>query len=326
MTLGQTEIGELVRLALDADAVSGYHHANHVARHNGRKVVVRVPRSHRDRYDVDMRIWPEWEILEVARRHGVPCPRVHGVDPATGAQVHEHIDGVAVESGWPRGGPAPAAFIDGAAAALRALRAIGRDALPPLPAGWPDSGDAPGLLRTLAAVTRTVFDAERDRLAWAFSALGLPPDPLAPLEPLPDRLRGRPFTLCHADIHRGNWLLSPDGGGTLVDWELAIYGDPAFDLAVHLHKTGYAPADEARLIERVTDGMAPRDAAALLADARVYRLHEQVKSAIVDVVRYRARVAVNAPPTAGWASCQASHSAGSGSGTSRSRGGSPAGR
>ena len=30
-----------------------------------------------------------------------------------------------------------------------------------------------------------------------------------------------------------------------LDWELALWGDPVYDLAVHLHKMGYSPQEYA---------------------------------------------------------------------------------
>jgi thiamine kinase-like enzyme len=51
-------------------------------------------------------------------------------------------------------------------------------------------------------------------------------------------LTPRPFRLVHADVHRKN----------ILDGELALLGDPVYDLAVHLHEMGYLPEEERRAV------------------------------------------------------------------------------
>ena len=55
--------------------------------------------------------------------------------------------------------------------------------------------------------------------------------------------------LCHHDIHAGNLVRRPDGRLSLVDWEYAAMGDPAFDLAVLAEEGGLADSDLARLLQ-----------------------------------------------------------------------------
>lgn len=300
MDLTSVEIAELARQVSGPPGARGYHHANHVVTRDGRTFVVRIPLDRS--FDADLRMWPEWQVLPIARRHGLRCPQVYGVDPSTGAQVHEYIQGDVVDATWPRGSGTPEPFVAGAAAILLALRHVPGDALPPRPSGWPQSGDAPQLFRRLLAHTRAIWEREGERHARAFAALGVPPDPLACLAPLSNRLRGRPFVLCHADIHRGNCVLDQDGRIVLLDWEIALFGDPAFELATHIHKTGYTVDDEARLLACMAEHEDAGESAALFDDMHIYRAHERVKSVIVDVVRYRERVAAAAgtDQTARW--------------------------
>jgi spectinomycin phosphotransferase len=56
-------------------------------------------------------------------------------------------------------------------------------------------------------------------------------------EALAQRIRVRaaatlslPFILCHADLHAGNVLVSPDGGISVVDWDEVILAPPERDL------------------------------------------------------------------------------------------------
>jgi aminoglycoside phosphotransferase (APT) family kinase protein len=77
------------------------------------------------------------------------------------------------------------------------------------------------------------------------------------------------------------------GGETyFLDWELALYGDPVYDLAVHLHKMAYQPSETERLLAGWPDVVTGPAAAHWRPDLAVYLAHERVKSAIVDTVRY----------------------------------------
>jgi aminoglycoside phosphotransferase (APT) family kinase protein len=55
-------------------------------------------------------------------------------------------------------------------------------------------------------------------------------------------LHPRPFRLLHTDLHRKNMIVSR-GRTYFLDWELALWGDPVYDLAVHLHKMGCSPSE-----------------------------------------------------------------------------------
>ena len=71
-----------------------------------------------------------------------------------------------------------------------------------------------------------------------------------------------------------------------LDWELALWGDPVYDLAVHLHKMGYS-AGEHEAMQAAWLAAVPADASeGWEPDLRTYLTHERVKSAIVDTVRY----------------------------------------
>ena len=77
------------------------------------------------------------------------------------------------------------------------------------------------------------------------------------------------------------------GGRTyFLDWELALWGDPVYDLAVHLHKMGYTPADYEAMQAAWLTALPPGTAEGWERDLHTYLTHERVKSAIVDTVRY----------------------------------------
>ena len=61
----------------------------------------------------------------------------------------------------------------------------------------------------------------------------------------------RSLRLIHGDVSPDNIICSSDGY-YLIDWELATFGDVAYEIANHLIAVEYTPASKADLIERVS--------------------------------------------------------------------------
>ncbi|TDD61251.1 hypothetical protein E1293_45095 [Actinomadura darangshiensis] len=81
-------------------------------------------------------------------------------------------------------------------------------------------------------------------------------------------------------------MIVGNGATTFLDWELTLWGDPVYDLAVHLHKMAYLPEEEASLTTRWSSAMPSEHIVGWQDDLVAYRTHERIKSAIVDAVRY----------------------------------------
>ncbi|MGH3600364.1 MAG: phosphotransferase family protein, partial [Pseudonocardiaceae bacterium] len=89
----------------------------------------------------------------------------------------------------------------------------------------------------------------------------------------------------HSDIHRKNMIIK-DGVSYFLDWELALWGDPVYDLAVHFHKMGYTAAERDHVLQLWQAALRSEYIAGWEHDLDIYLAHEQIKSAIVDTVRY----------------------------------------
>ncbi|MGW3360485.1 phosphotransferase [Streptomyces bungoensis] len=110
----------------------------------------------------------------------------------------------------------------------------------------PDDGDTEAFLERLVHFTEhQVYRPNLDRFGRLFLDLGLDGDAFKHLRKHVSGLRERPFCLLHADLHRENFIV--DAGQRLwtIDWELAMVGDPLYDLATHLHLMRY-PARQAQ--------------------------------------------------------------------------------
>lgn len=271
---------ELLQAALREHVPSaGYYNRN--VRVDDLLVRVRIPGA----ATMDLQIWEEHALLASIQERLAPVPRLRFASRRPAFQVHDYVEGVRLDDIARRGQQVPGEFLDAVAVLFRDLANI-RDGLPPLPERWPVSGDTLSFASRLREVTESVYLSYRDSFAPTFEELGIPTNPFAVLDEAWSSFTDRPFCLVHADIHRKNVIVKPDGTSIFIDWELALFGDPVYDLAVHLHKMGYDPGDEQVLVHRWLAAMPSEVAAGWELDVPAYLTHERIKSAIVDSVRY----------------------------------------
>ncbi|WP_083731347.1 phosphotransferase [Protofrankia coriariae] len=191
---------------------------------------------------MDLPIWPEPEVLRAVRGTVASVPRLLHTQDNPRFQIHEFIAGQLLDDVAPRGVRVPSHVLDDVAELFAQLGAVPRDHIPAVPPGWPDDGDTASFAGRLSAITADVHTRFLPEFGGLFDALGIPAEPLSTIDRAWAGLWPRPFRLLHTDVHRKNMILS--GGRTyFLDWELALWGDPVYDLAVHLHKTAYQ-ADE----------------------------------------------------------------------------------
>ncbi|NNN34516.1 aminoglycoside phosphotransferase family protein [Streptomyces sp. S3(2020)] len=111
-------------------------------------------------------------------------------------------------------------------------------------------GDTDRFLGTLIDfMEQRVYYANLERFGSLFQQLGLGSESIMFLRKSVAGLRARPFCLLHGDLHRENLVIDPGGNLWTIDWELALLGDPLYDLATHLYLMRY-PADQERAMVR----------------------------------------------------------------------------
>jgi aminoglycoside phosphotransferase (APT) family kinase protein len=125
---------------------------------------------------------------------------------------------------------------------------------------------------------------------------GLPDGPL--LRKILGRYRvaERTPVLLHGDLNP--WNLVRDGRGTglaIIDWEMAMIGDPLYDLVRHLHLTPTRAGIRHRIFERWKQKLPEGYVAGWENDWQVYRWMEQVRSAYVDLDRLVTGAALDTP-------------------------------
>ena len=180
-------------------------------------------------------------------------------------------------------------------ASMASIRSTGHVRIPRLPSDWPADYASGDFLRWHVDYTRDrveplVWEQYGDTLA----ALGFPSDAMERFASLVPRLTPRPFILLHGDLHPRN-VIEVDGDGVepgtlaVIDWELAMMGDPLHDLAIHLERSGYPNrAEEQRFIrawQRAVGAVVPAAVRGLDQDLRWYRRFQAVRSVYTDVAR-----------------------------------------
>ncbi|WP_433333530.1 aminoglycoside phosphotransferase family protein [Spirillospora sp. CA-294931] len=268
------------RAAASAVPASGHYHDNVRVEGPDGPVIVRIPI--RDAETMDLRLWPEEEVLRSIAPHVPEAPRL--LFASGEFQVHSFVPGDLLDDLAPFGTSVPAHVPGDVARLFGTLARIPQDKLPTVPPGWPTDGDTSGFALRLSGWTRHLYESFREQHSALFARLGIPDDPLAALD---ERLLGltpRPFGCLHADMHRAN-LIVRQGESAFLDWELALWGDPVYELAVHLRRTGYPPRDRAAMLERWLAEMPRTHTEGWEDDLRVHLVHEHIKAAMVMTVR-----------------------------------------
>ncbi|MGW7329460.1 phosphotransferase family protein [Streptomyces sp. NPDC054840] len=285
---------ELYGRALAADeAAAGYYNRNVGVPTPDGKVNVRIPLAAADVMDV--RLWREEEVLARIRPYVGRVPELRHVSERPRFQVHHFIEGRVLDSFSPRGTSVPDNVLADVVTLMDQLVRIPQEKAPEVPDHWPAAGDSSGFGRLLAGLTRDVHSTYGADYREVFAELGIPADPLGVVESRWDTLTSRPFAVLHADLHRKNMIVA-DGATWFLDWELALWGDPMYEIGIHFHKMDYPEDQRAAVFERWREMLPAPYTAGPSDDLDLYVAHERIKSAIVDTVRYSKQLAAATQP------------------------------
>lgn len=102
--------------------------------------------------------------------------------------------------------------------------------------------------------------------------------------------------LLHGDLNPWNLVRRDDALAlTIIDWEMALVGDPLYDLVRHMHLTPTRPEIRDRMFRRWERLLPAQYTKDWLRDWRVYRWIEIVRSAYVDLDRLVTGAGLDAP-------------------------------
>ena len=236
--------------------------------------------------DVAPRIWDEVDVLEVVCRYLREVPR--GLAVLGDRSLHRYLRGKTLGERNPDGRVDNELLGEFAAFFVRtALVPAGE--LPARPEDWPADGDSDNFLHWLVDFTENrVHLPSRARFGDLFDTVGIPLDAMTAFRTSHQALTSRPFVLLHTDVHRANVVLHRKGI-SVIDWELATYGDPLHDLATHIVRMGYSEDEQQWMIALWAKAMEEAGLGPLTAglheDLGTYLDFEYAQSVFPDVTR-----------------------------------------
>ncbi|MEV0042407.1 DUF2332 family protein [Nocardia rhamnosiphila] len=215
-------------------------------------------------------------------------------DPAYA--VYEHIRGATLNDIAPRGDAVPDHVLGDIANTFGDLRRVPRP--PWIPGGWPDNPVDQQEIRFKAM--QEVYRRNKEKYKHLYEQLGVSEALLEKVRI--DTLDDRAPRIRHNDVHRKNVIIpeyTDDGvfippderEAVVIDWELATWGDPLGDLAVHLHKMGYLPGEELDLLTYWQAAEPDAVTTNWRRDLAAYRNFERVNSLVTEAVLYAEQLA-----------------------------------
>ncbi|GAA3372806.1 phosphotransferase [Streptomyces sannanensis] len=232
----------------------------------------------------------EDELLAALQGRVRRIPEVVEVD---GVPLHGFVEGRTLADRCPPGTPLAARHLGQLMTLFRELAVISPDELPAdrirTAGDGADDHDTTAFLRCLVRFTEEhVRRRNTARFGTLFDALGIRPDALPRFAAGLPAFTRRPFSLLHGDLHRENFVVDARGDLWTIDWELAMVGDPLYDLATHLYLMRYPRGQASRVATRWRDAMEsvrPGSAAGWAHDLPHILAYKRAQSVYTDVIR-----------------------------------------
>ncbi|MGY0024945.1 phosphotransferase [Streptomyces sp. cg35] len=230
---------------------------------------------------------------DVVRAVSPRVPRVPEFIEVGGAGLQRFIEGETLARLRPAGEPVPGRLVEQIVDVFRELVAIHDRAVRiergHTPVGRGAEEDTAACLDGLITfVEESVYAAHTDEFGGLFRALGVDEDAFRRLRRFVAGLCERPFCLVHGDLHRENLIVDSGGELWVIDWELAMFGDPLYDLATHLHLMRY-PVPQEREVTRLwceaVEAVRPGTSAGWRRDLPLLLGFKRAQSVFTDVIR-----------------------------------------
>jgi len=271
----------------------GYHHETYVfplpAEVGRVRVKCREPRSNLFWYDRRC-FASEEELVRALQGQITGIPEIVEVE---GLGFQRFIEGETLGARYRSGSAISPAAFEQIVCLFRELARIRPGAITAdrrcKPQDRPADGDSAGFLERLILFTEDrVYQENLPDFAELFASLGVDEDTFKRLRKHVSGLTERPFCLLHADLHRENFIVDHEERLWTIDWELAMVGDPLYDLATHLYLMRY-PSTQGRLMalrwEEAVEGVLPGSSTGWEQDLPKLLGYKRVQSVFTDVIR-----------------------------------------
>ncbi|GGW77170.1 phosphotransferase [Streptomyces caelestis] len=271
--------------------LKGYHHETYVLALPGGTGTVKVREPRSEILWFDRRCFrSEEELLRALQGH---ISRVPGIVDVAGMALQGFIEGRTLGEQRRPGRRVPDAVLDQIVDLFRETVRITPDMLSVErrceDRDRAEDGDSAGFLeRLIVFVEEQVYRKNHTAFAGLFRALGITGESFTLLRKHVLGLQERPFCLLHADLHRENFVLDPKDRLWVIDWELAMLGDPLYDLATHLYLMRYPGDQESRMVRAwcdLAERIRPGSSAGWERDLPLILGFKRAQSVFTDVIR-----------------------------------------
>ncbi|MET7572684.1 phosphotransferase [Streptomyces sp. NPDC005492] len=271
--------------------LKGYHHETYVLSLPGKTRVVKIREPRGEILWFDRRCFRSEEELLCALSGYIS--RIPGIIDMAGMRVQGFIEGEVLPMRRWTGSRVPDVVFDQIVDLFRQMVPITPDMLAVERRceryDRPENGDCDGFLeRLIVFMENHVYHRNRAEFGPIFEGLGIGDEAFDQLRKSVSGLVERDFCLLHADLHRNNFILDPLDQLWAIDWELAMMGDPLYDLATHLYLMRY-PADQERRMaqewSRAVHRVRPRGASGWEQDLERILDFKRAQSVFTDVIR-----------------------------------------
>ena len=219
--------------------------------------------------------------------------RVPALVRAGDMELQRFIEGETLGARHPSGTVVPPAMSDQIMDLFRELASISSDTLAVARRcereDRVDDGDTAAFIERLITFTEErIYDANSDKFAALFGSFGLDSDSFKCLRQHVLTLSERPFCLLHADLHRENFIVDHENQLWIIDWELAMIGDPLYELATHLYWMRYPVDQERRVIQQwcaTVEEVRPGSASGWERDLPLVLDYRKAQSVFADIIR-----------------------------------------
>ncbi|MDF3141050.1 MULTISPECIES: aminoglycoside phosphotransferase family protein [unclassified Streptomyces] len=272
--------------------LQGYHHETYVLALPGRTDAVKCREPRDGLLWFDRRCFRSEEQL--LRELSGRITRIPEVLEIAGMGLQLFIEGRTIGARRWTGRRVPEAILDQIVDLFREMARITPSSLSAerrcLSQDRTEDGDTNGFLeRLIAFVEERVHDANSRQFGALFMSLGVGSDAFVHLRKhVLVGLSERPFCLLHADLHRENFIVDDEGRLWTIDWELAMLGDPLYDLATHLYLMRYPSDQQRRMTEewcRAAERVRPGSSRGWAGDLPLLLDFKRAQSVFTDVIR-----------------------------------------
>ena len=280
--ISKAEAHELIAASESGVRMAGWYNDNVLVESGQGRVVVRTKRWTAD-FDPEPRLYSESSVVRAVQELETTVP--HVLYASRDVQIHSEIPGVALASLYPETSPVPAAALSQVSSFLTAIKAVSRRALVLLPVAERFTSatyrSSQGFCGAIQDWLAGVYDRSTPQAKAVLAEIGVTRNPFEDTRVISGT---RLLRLCHGDLGRSNCLWNAGILG-ILDWELALWADPAWDVASLLHRFAFPPEQERVVIESQIDALQKYDRSRFLDDLEIYRSIEIDRSIVVDAVR-----------------------------------------